>query len=342
MIFISAFWGETKSWNKIVVILLCLFGLLRGETVGSDIQVYLSNIRHTTWSPLSWNYATNFEAGYNLFIACWNSISDNSLLFLGLNNTLFVLGINYYGKKKVKHYNLFLLFVYFLGYYVQSFNIMRQYFAIGLLLFILANFEIEKLRKIELLYISLLILAVGLLFHNTVLIALVIPVYYLIQNTPINKRQNYVLAIILSATIFYLDIIRFLLSDYSSLFVLNEKATIYYQSSFINEEEKYSLLRILLDNIFFLYLIYIYKKIDIYIFMLSVARVFINLFAPLNVLFVRIPTVLLIISIPLYVKLWYKHDHVTKGVILLYAILIFTNIMIKNYGKFQPYLFFWE
>ena len=342
LIFISAFWGNKNIWNKIVVVLLCLCGLLRGKTVGDDVHTYLLNIRHTTWSSLSWNYATNFEPGYNFLIALWNSISDNGLLFLGMNNVIFVLAVNYFGRKQTRHYNLFLLFIYFLGYYVQSFNIMRQYFAISIILFFISNLELENLKRRDLLYISLITIVVGLLFHNTILSVLAIPFYYLFQNTPINKRKYFVLVILISFVIFYLDIIRNILSNYSSQFILNEKATVYYQQSFNKDEEVYSLVRIVIDNLFLLYLIYIHRKIDVFIFILTFSQVFVNLFAPLNVLFIRIPIILFIISVPFYVKLWYKHDYVTKSIILSYAIIMFVNILIKNYGQFQPYLFYWE
>lgn len=335
---------KKKQVYNVIIFLMCFFGLFRGRSVGLDVDKYCLNISRTTFNPSTWNYHPVFEDGYNILIAVYNTIFDNPLFFVGLCNVFFVLAWNHYNKKKNERFEIGLLALYLLGYYIQSYNIIRQYFALGLMLLILAKIDLENMKLKDHIILTVCIWIVGTLFHNSVYILMLIPIYYIIKSCQLYNKMTCFILIATSAIVFYLDIISNALGVFSDLFFINEKTNGYYQSALIGnvEEEEYSFLRIILDNTFLLFLLFRAKSIGVFAYLYIAGQLFINLFSPLNTLFVRISCVLFIVGIPFIVSVWDSGNRLDKLFILIYAAAIFINLLVKNYGLAQPYVFCFE
>ena len=335
--------GQYKKYLYYTIIaLFCFIGLFRADTVGADVKLYCLNIQHTNFIPSSWNYYTNFESGYNILIAIYKYLCDNSLIFVGLCNVFFVLSWSYYNKAKNWKYDAGLMAFFMMGFYFQSFNIIRQYFALGIMLIILSHFNLRNLSRKDEILIACSSTAIGFLFHNSIFIFILVPLYNHIKESILNKKIFYYLILMVSAIFFYLGNVKKVLEEYTShMFFINEKTTMYYQHSLqgITEEGDYSFFRILLDTFFLIYLTYRTKRIDIYLLMYVCGQVFINIFAPINTLYARVPVVFYIAASPLIVHLWRRKFTMDKAVVLLYLTIIFINVLIKNYGRFQPYIF---
>lgn len=319
--------------------LLCFFGLFRGETVGADVLIYCKNIERTTFAPSTWSYYTSFEPGYNIIIAFYNLFFSKPLWFIGLCNVFFVFAYYKYSKVKVKNILLSFFFVYMIGYYLASYNIIRQYFAISLCLLLATKFNFEDISTKKCINLAVCIIFIALMFHNTTLSLLSVFIYITLKKYIQDKIFFADMLLILSIVIYKLNIIPTYLGSLN-LFLLNEKTTNYYYAAITGavEETGYSFLRILLDSSFVAFLMHKNKSINAYIFMMLVAQVFVNLFGSLNPLFARVPTVLFVLSIPIICKVW-EEEKSSKAVIISYCIIIFTNLLIKNYGIVIPYMF---
>jgi len=335
---------KLKRRYYFILCLLCFLGLLRGQSVGEDVLKYCINISHTSFDPVTWNYYTIFEDGYNYIIAAYNSVIGGSpLFFIGLCSLFFILSWNTYARSKVSNYGIALFVLYFLGYYNQSYNIIRQYFALSIMLCIISMFDLENLKKIGILLLISTTLFVGTFFHNSIYLLLLIPLYIILRKLNLIKKNIFYIMIVGTTIIFYLGIVRTFLSEYSeAIFLINTKSDTYFHSSLedINEANEYSIIRLLIDNAFCLFMIKKSPKLDIYVFLYMCGQIVINLFAPLDVLFARLSSVLIIPAIPAVVHIW--NDYKTKIVISCYLFIIFGNLMVKNYGATLPYMFFFE
>ena len=336
LILVATYAKEQEGWNRIVVFFLCFLGLFRSESVGKDVPGYLVNIHYTTWNSNTWNYYTNFEDGYNILIALWNSLFDAPMIFLGLCNVVFVLSVNNFAKKNTENPNLFLLFLYLLGLYFQSYNIMRQYFALALILLSFAYIDIEKPTTIQKTILLISILIVGYFFHNSIFVFVVLFVYYLLPHKFITKKAYYV--ILLFSMFFFLSKNAIVyLEPYMPSFILNEKTTIYMHRALEGEiENVYSNYRIILDTIFVIYVVYIDKNKDVFTFLLVMSQIVLNIISPLNPLFARVSTNFLCVSIIVLTRI-YKSNILQKNIVYSYCFIIFVNTLIKNYGNFIPY-----
>ncbi len=337
---------KLKRRYYFILFLLCFLGLFRGQSVGLDVLKYCINIRHTTFNPNSWNYYTVFEDGYNALIASYNYlIGGTPLFFIGLCNLLFIFAWNIYAKSKTNDYYVALFVLFFSGFYNQSFNIIRQYFALSIMLLVLSKVHLEGLNKVGVVMIIIVTIFVGTFFHNSIYILLFIPLYYFINHLKINIKILCYVLLLSSFVIFYLDVIKNILSSYGYFYLVNEKTNGYFQTSLedFSESNDYSLYRIVFDNLFCLYVIYKSRHANIYLYLYILGQTFVNLFAPLNTLFARMSGVLLIPAIPAIVSIWSDAgSNRNRLVVTLYLFVLFSNLMIKNYGQTIPYVFFFE
>lgn len=335
---------KLKRRYYFILFLLCFLGLFRGQSVGEDVAKYCINIRHTSFDSATWNYYTVFEEGYNYIIAAYNCfIGGSPLFFIGLCSVFFVLSWNTYARNKISNYGVALFVLFFLGLYNQSLNIIRQYFALSIMLLIFTKYDLNNLKKNNILILITTILFIGTFFHNSIYFLLLIPLYTLFSKANLIHKKIFYLMIVGTTLIFYLGIVRKFLGEYSTaLFLINAKTDTYFHTSLeeINEANEYSIIRLLIDNAFCLYMIYKSPKLDIYAFLYMCGQIVINLFAPLDVLFARLSSVLVIPAIPAVVHIWTNNK--TKIVISCYLFIIFGNLIIKNYGATLPYAFFFE
>lgn len=330
---------KAKLWNNCIILILALVGLLRNETVGLDVKKYIINIQHTTFNPTSWNFYTVFEPGYNILIALFNSIIDNPMLFIGLSNVLYVICLNKYAKAKTHDYNLVILLIFLLGYYTQSFNIMRQYFAISVFLLYASYVDLNHLTKKQFVMTFLLILFLGMFFHNSTFIMFFLLLYNIriIRNN--TKRIYLFILLICTYLIFYFHIIRQILEPLTSCFLLNSKTTAYFNAA-MNEDnitDEYSIIRLTFDTLFALFVLFRIKKIDVYVFCYMIGQIYLNFSSSLNPLFIRLSSWMFIIGIIALCKL-YNQSKLDKRIVLLYCIIIFINNLLKNYGGVIPYV----
>lgn len=326
-----------------IICLLCFLGLFRGQSVGVDVAKYCVNIKHTSFDPTTWNYYTVFEDGYNYIIAAYNCIIGGPpLIFIGLCSVFFVLSWDTYAKNKVSNYGIALFVLFFLGYYNQSYNIIRQYFALSIMLFILSKYDLEKINKKGNLILITTVLFVGTYFHNSIYLLLLIPLYSILRKANLIQKKFFYIMIAGTTLIFCSGVVRDFLGAYSSaFFLINAKTDSYFHTSLedIIDANEYSVIRLLIDNAFCLYMIYKSPKLDIYVFLYMCGQIVINLLAPLDVLFARLSGVLIIPAIPAVINIWNKK---TKYVIIFYLFIMFGNLIAKNYGDTIPYLFFFE
>lgn len=328
------------KYAVIICSLLSFFGFFRGQSVGTDVSIYCKNISHTTFDPVTWSHYTSFENGYNILIAVYNLFFDEPLYFIGLCNIFYIFAFYKYAKSKTTNICLALFFMYMNCFYLNSYNIIRQFFAMSICLLLLSNINLENTTKKENLIIGITVTLTALLFQNTVISLLSIFGYIYFKKWIYNKVTLFNLTIVISVAISGMDFVPNLLSGFSDIFLLNEKTTSYFQAAATGgvEETGFSLLRIIIDSVFLIFISYKVCHIDAYLYMMYLGRLFINLIASINPLFDRVPMILFLLSIPLIEKVW-KKDKLSKAVVFLYSCAIFINFMAKNYAVVIPYKF---
>lgn len=323
----------------IIMFLLCFFGFFRGEYVGDDVLIYCKNIERTTFSPSTWSYFTTFEAGYNILIAIYNLFFAKPLFFIGLCNIFFVVAFYKYAKNKTAMIAMAFFLMYMMGYYLMSYNIIRQFFAISLCLLAFCKVDFEQMTRKQACYLGCYVFFVAVFFHNTALCFFAYYLYYFLRKKVINNYLFFSIVLLTSIVIYKLDLISQLLGALN-IFFFNEKTTAYLLAATTGatEEVGYSFLRILLDSSFIIFLLYKLKKVNAYLFLMIAGQIFVNIFGALNPLFARVPTLLFVIAIPQICEVW-KIDKISKSVIGIYSILLFSNFLSKNYAGVIPYTF---
>lgn len=335
----SFFIKRKKEWNAFILICLSIIAIIRGKSVGLDVEKYYNRILTITFDTSNWHGSIpDFEDGYNYLIAIFNSVLNAPMVFIGLCTVFYILSFNRYIRKYETSGCVGLFLMYMLGYYIQSFNIIRQYFALGLVLLFLSYVDIENNTNKQKLLFAGIIFFVGTFFHNTAYMFLSAFIYYYINKKKYFTKKYMVILLVITCVLYQFGIVKGILQNLGIGFLLNEKTNMYYQSSIDTQREIiYSFYRLLLDNIFLIYLIIKSKKIDIFGFFYIFGQLCINLFASLNPLFARISIVLFVAAIPFTARIWIE-DKSTRKFILIYVTLIFINLLSKNYGEFLPYV----
>lgn len=330
---------KANLWNRSTILALASMGLLRGEPVGVDVRKYIINIQHTTFAPSSWNFYTVFEPGYNLLIAAFNSVFDYPMLFIGLTNVLYVISFNKFAKSKSRDFNLFILLLFLLGYYTQSYNIMRQYFAISIFLLYAAHVDIGHLTKKQFIMTFLLILFLGMFFHNSTYIMFFLLLYNIPTIRTNVKKAHLCILLIFTYFMTYLQVVRQLLQPLTTFFLLNDKTNTYFNSAMNadNITEEYSIIRLTFDTLFALFILYKASKVDVYVFCYIIGQIYLNFSSSLNPLFTRLSSWMFIIGIVALCNL-YNQSKLDRKVIILYCTIIFINNLLKNYGGTIPYV----
>ena len=177
---------------------LCLVAVLRGKTVGTDIRIYNRNFFHTTLDSSTWSeFGDTFEPGFSFLMGLYREFISKTdyLTFYGLCFLVFFLGFLYYVRTNDYPIKLSVFFFVFLGFYPMSFNYMRQFFAIGLFLFVSA----KLIKGKRYLWLLLAILGIGFFFHRSSLILLgFIPLLLISERGVIINKKWYILLIIAS------------------------------------------------------------------------------------------------------------------------------------------------
>ena len=169
---------KTKSKRKFILLSLlaliipCLFAAFRGEKVGTDVlqyakPYYLGALNSSGLQ--SFLIQGSAETGYEVFMFFITKIFKNFTAILFFTEALIIGPIYIVAIKNRKNCPMWVtVLVYYMIFYIASFNFMRQSIAAALLL--LAYFELVEKKWIK--FIILISLAQS--FHNTAFIGIAI------------------------------------------------------------------------------------------------------------------------------------------------------------------------
>lgn len=336
-----------QKWLFISTFIFLLFlGFFRSFEVGADNIVYSLNFSYTGMSPYTWSAFTEFESGFAWFMAFFKTyISQDYMLFMGIIFLIFMSGVYYFLKKECKYPLLALFFFVALLYYTQSFNLMRQFTALGLYCFTIPLLKEKR-------YVLFHILAVFLLtffVHRSMIALIIIPICYYTRIHPLfyeNNKIIYIILIVSYCCVFLSTILYSFIPQISNYFsFLGERyegyintasdaeVTISKFSAFLNTAMAIYIVKIMPQtmkkNIFFIYYI--------------VGVVLSNTLGAFSDLFLRISTNFLLFRILIYSNLWYeipekKNRYIYRYIVIIYCLILFSNSMLKNFGHVVPYI----
>ena len=165
-----------------IILILSLFSGLRGASVGVDTSRYIRHIY--AWQKGLYN-AFPTEPGLR-FISILASIFIEGHVFTLVIVSLIVNGLIIIRLWKLRD-NIsfpFSIFIYSANYYIMTFSGIRQWLAIAIIFY--ASKYLIEMKYVK---FSLFIL-VAALFHNTAIIAIVLPVLDILLNKLKDKKQR--------------------------------------------------------------------------------------------------------------------------------------------------------
>ncbi len=216
-----------KSNNKkrqvtlciLIVLVLSFLGGLRGNTIGTDLQVY-----GESWFVAAHNYKS-FDAykesresdnGYlalNYIVAQFSTKLNMFLFVLQLICNGLVLNTLFKYKDKMS-FTVAVLF-YYLGYYFRNYNLLRQTLALAILFYAIRYLFDKKYIKF-----SIFILIAGQ-FHFTAYFAFIMLLIHVLSTSKIKYKE---VIMFLTISIAFLG-----------LFYINEILTVLYNARIIND-----------------------------------------------------------------------------------------------------------
>ena len=164
--------GKFIFLSLLALIIPCFFAAFRGEKVGTDVlqyakPYYLEALNSS--SLQSFLLQGSAETGYEVFVFVITKIFKNFNAILFFTEALIICPIYIVAIKNRKNCPMWVtLLVYYMIFYIASFNFMRQSIAAALLL--LAYFELVEKKWLK--FIILILLAQS--FHNTAFIGLAV------------------------------------------------------------------------------------------------------------------------------------------------------------------------
>ena len=210
----------------IAILIPCLIAALRSYNVGTDVEVYVrplfyasnasetfSNYIAISYSLSGWdlNFVSNFEIGFTVLVFLVERIFGNFQILLFIIQALTVIpiyrGLRAFGKQQPVWMGMA---VYYLMFYNQSLNMMRQWIAMALLFYALHYLRDRKYGR------YFLIWALAILFHKTALIGLAVFVVYILiakENTYNKTIKTLLIAVVGMVSLMGLPIVAQLLSN---------------------------------------------------------------------------------------------------------------------------------
>ncbi|QUH25040.1 EpsG family protein [Serpentinicella alkaliphila] len=198
----------------LVIVLLSALSGLRDSTVGNDTWVYIRAIESAKLNysgELFYNY---YDFGFQLLIkSLVNIFNDPHIVILIISfliNSLVILAL--WNFRTYINFSIS-VFLYYTIYYFESFNIMRQWIAVALVLYGL-NYLINNCRNK---YIFTVILATSI--HFSAIISLTfVPLYdIVVKKTVLKKKIIYVFStFIFSVITYYISLQIGLLSEFEA------------------------------------------------------------------------------------------------------------------------------
>ena len=178
---INGFTKTNKIFFLIIVgVVLILVQGLRRYDVGSDTLNYVyiyKNANSLSYDQIL-NTETSIEKGYLIYNKFLGNISPNNpQLMIFINAILIIVPILIFIYKNAKYMVFSTLLYVIMYFYIDSFAIMRQFIAIGI---ILLGFEFLKRNNLILFVLFVLFAS---LFHSSAIIMLLLPVLYYLKPT---------------------------------------------------------------------------------------------------------------------------------------------------------------
>lgn len=163
------------AFSFFALLLPCLFAAYRGETVGTDVlqyakPYYLGALNSGTLQ--SYLLQGSAETGYEVFVFFVTKLFGNFNAVLFFTEALIIVPVYCVAIKNRKSCPMWVtMFVYYMVFYIASFNFMRQSVAAAFLL--LAYFELIEKKWIS----FVLLVCVAQLFHNTAFIGVAVIIF---------------------------------------------------------------------------------------------------------------------------------------------------------------------
>lgn len=182
----------------VLSLMMAVVAIFRGQYVGTDYENYIYIFNHTNSLHVTDNTGNPVDVGFAAFILLFKSLGFNYIAFYGVTYLILFCGLFRYIRFIKADIAFSLFFFYFLGYYFDSFNIVRQVMIIGFVLFFIPLLYKKK-------YIQFLVVVViACLFHKTaILCVLLVPIFILSQKGRINKTILAV-GLVLSYGVYYI------------------------------------------------------------------------------------------------------------------------------------------
>ncbi len=177
--------SNSTIYIGIIVFLMCLIGGLRDLGVGTDTLVYTEDYLNyakdnSFFELLQQGNLDDYDKGYFLLNSLSSFFSSNYWFILFLTQ-LITIGLTYWGVYRLSNYYeisfVVFTFLFCFLFYNQTYNYMRQFCALGLLLFAFSFFIEQKYVK----YLILQIIA--FFFHSSSVLFIIAPmVYFVLRN----------------------------------------------------------------------------------------------------------------------------------------------------------------
>lgn len=344
--------NNSNSYYWAFFIFLFFLAFFRAKSVGIDNGIYSMNFIYSTMNPSSWSAYTEFEPGFAWFTAFFKTyISQNYLLYMGVLYTVYALGVNHLFKRADDRLLCLFFWVLFL-FYTQSFNIMRQYFALGLYFWYFPL--LEKMDSHNKGNIKCLVLYVCLVFltafyvHRSLIVMSIIPLFIYCKHWRIFNDKKYLCGLVVASyiVIFANTLLYRLIPYFIGYFSFLGDRYVGYVSTSANAEVTISKISSLLDVAFAVYVLKLWPKdklnnylLQCYVFSVVLA----NLLGSFSDLFLRIAINLSFFKIFVFSYLWsniisFKDKYYFRYFVVLYGLIIFIKALVKNFGSVVPYV----
>ena len=328
-------------------ILFAMIGLFRSHNVGTDCIAYSSAFRKITLNPNTWNLILPFEPGFNVLCALFKQyISSSPMLWWGIMSAFYTFNMGRFFRKYTSNINIALLLFYLLGTYMFSFNIIRQSFAFALLLVSFSAMNIEELRKRDFFKCMLVIVVCAILFHSVMYALLVVPFVALyMKKWNISKRFLFFM-LAMSFLAFYFNVAVNYVMGFVDQTGLEGKLINYaIRNAQIGEDSGYSILKVTFVSVWAAFLIKMCPvKTDLFLTLYIIGVVILNSFGNLVVEFARVYEIFNVFGIIYMARIWSMKRiglqlYLYRIGVIIYSVVLFVNLLIKNYGEIVPYEF---
>ena len=329
---------------------MCLVGGLRDLGIGTDTLIYTEDYFNfardfTFFELLTQGDLEEYDKGYFLLNSIASLFSSNYWIVL-FSTQLFTIGLTYWGIYRLSNYFEFsyvvFTFLFCFLFYNQTYNYMRQFCALGLLLFAFSYFVEQK-------YIKYFVLQViSFFFHSSSGLFIIVPLIYFILQYFYGTKKLYLilvgyLCLILLLVVDFYDVLYFT-ADWGLYNV--EYANRYGEQSTFVESDGFPRTTLLLMLFpFFMYSIAIYKRIitpQLFIFSVIIhfSYVAITFLAFYVVFLQRLAFYFYYIDVFFVVHIL-SNEQFIKKVSLLYGLLAvycwYNMFIINNDGETYPY-----